>query len=65
MRIQAYFLSDSVKIVTDKSTDVYPLGYVTYKIATDDWGNLDNVFGDVDKNELKKFALAMRRRLIS
>ena len=65
MRIQAYFLSDSVKIVTDKCTDFYPLGYVTYKIATDDWGNLDNVFGDVNKKELKKFALDMLERCFS
>ena len=29
------------------------------------WGNLDNVFGDVDKNELKKFALDMLERCFS
>ena len=65
MHIQASFISDSVKVVTEKCSLVFSLGYITYNIAADDWRDLDNVIDGADKQKLKKFALDMLERCFS
>ena len=65
MNFQASFLSDSVRLATEKGVYTSALGYVTYMIAMDEWGNLENFFPNEDKQQLKEFALSMLERCFS
>lgn len=65
MEFEAYFLSDTVKIVTEKGTYTSSLGYITYMLAMDEWKNFEFFFPDANRQEVKEFAFSMLERCFS
>lgn len=65
MEFEAYFLSDTVKIVTEKGTYTNGLGHITCMLAMGEWKNFEFFFPDANRQEVKEFAFSMLERCFS